>query len=151
MSATKPISRVWTARLAVGLVTITLVACLLGSCTAARSNLGTSSSSCYLALPAATKAVGSQGRLLGVRLYSMKALRQKSPQLFKIPAREHNSRQRVCVIEFVGHFTNTSVSKPLGRPSGRLAIVALEAPSNQLLGTVILDHPPLQFGHSHIG
>ncbi len=140
-----------TFRLGVRVGTCALLAALLFGCTAARSNLGTSDSACYLALPAATKAVGSHGRLLGVRLMSLKALSQKSPHLFKSSLDEHPSRQRVCVIAFVGKFTSISVSKPLGRPSGRLAVVALEAPSNQLLGTAILDHPPLQFGHSHLG
>jgi hypothetical protein len=95
--------------------------------------------------------VGPHGKLLGVRLFNLEDLSKKFPRLFKGHLDAHPSRQRVCVIAFSGGFARTSVSKPLGLLSGRLAVVAVETPSNRLLGTVILDHAPLQFGHSHIG
>jgi hypothetical protein len=139
------------ARLASGLASCTLAAIISTGCVSARSNLGTSDSSCYLSLPSASKAVGSHSRLIGVHLFTLMGLRQQVPGLFKALPAGQNLRQRVCVIGFAGTFTNTSVSKPLGLPSGRLAVVVLKTPSNQLLGTVIFSRPPLHFGHPHIG
>jgi hypothetical protein len=136
---------------AMALVICALAACVLVGCANARSSLGTSDSSCYLALPAATTAVHSHGKLVGVHLYTLATLRQKEPRLFKRLSVPHASPQRICVFEFTGTFTKDSVSRPLGVPSGRLAVVVLKTPSNQLVGTVVLSHPPLRFNHTHIG
>ncbi len=128
-----------------------LVVCVVAGCTSVRSNLGTSDSPCYLALPAATKAVGQHSRLLGVHLYTLASLRHQSPKLFKQISSADSSGQRVCVLAFSGRFTSTSVSKPHGQPAGQVAIAVLTSPSNKLLGTVILKRTPLRFSHSHIG
>jgi hypothetical protein len=128
-----------------------LFAVVLTGCTAARSNLGTSDSSCYLALPTATKAVEGHGRLLGVHLLDLKTLRHRTPRFFETLATGNDGSQKVCVVEFEGHFDQSTVSKPLGRSSGRLAVVVSTSPANRLLGTVILARPPLHFGHPHIG
>ena len=139
-----------TRRLAGALAGCVLLATVLTGCTSARSGLGTSDSGCYLALPTATKAVESHGRLLGVHLFTLTALQHKAPHLFQKLATRASS-QRVCVIAFEGHFDANSVSAPLGRPSGRLAVVVSTIPANHLLGTVIFTRPPLHFGHPHIG
>jgi hypothetical protein len=139
-----------TRRLAGVLAGCVLLASVLAGCTSARSGLGTSDSSCYLALPTATKAVENHGRLLGVHLFTLTALEHKAPHLFQKLATRASS-QRVCVIAFEGHFDTSSVSAPLGRPSGRLAVVVSTIPANHLLGTVIFTRPPLHFGHPHIG
>ena len=138
-------------QLASGLAGCILLASAFAGCTSARSNLGTTDSSCYLALPTATNAVHAHGRLVGVDLLTLTALRQRAPQLFTALATKHVSPQRVCVVVFVGRFNKTSVSDPLGRSSGRLAVVVVATPSNQLLGTVILTRAPMHFGHTHIG
>ena len=138
-------------RVAVPLVVVTLAVCLLTGCTAARNSLGTSDSPCYLALPSATHAVGPHSRFIGVHQLTLYTLRQRYPRLFASLTAVETTSQRVCIIEFVGSFTRASVSKPLGRSSGRLAVVVTEAPSNRLLGTVIFHHPPLEFAHSHVG
>jgi hypothetical protein len=127
-----------------------LLAGVLAGCTSARSNLGTTDDSCYLALPAATHAVGAHARFLGVHLFTMSALHQHAPHLYNALATSHASSERVCVVAFEGHFTTSSVAHPRGRTSGRLAVVVARTPSNQLLGTVIFSHAPLRFGHSHI-
>jgi hypothetical protein len=126
-----------------------LAVCLLAGCTSARSNLGTTDSSCYLALPAATKVVGPHSRFIGVHLFTLASLRKRAPGLFDALPSQPASSQRVCTIAFVGTFTKTSVSKPLGLASGSVAVVISKTPSNQLLGTVIFDHTPIRFGHSH--
>jgi hypothetical protein len=128
-----------------------LLAGLLAGCTTARSNLGTSASSCYLALPTATKATRSHGRLLGVRRYTLSGLRKQAPQLLNDLATKEPASQSVCVIAFTGTFSAGSVSDPRGRASGHLAVVVSTAPGNHLLGTVIFTRAPLHFGHSHLG
>lgn len=140
----------WTTMVA-GLIGCVLVACLAAGCTVARSNLGTTDSPCYLALPAATMATGSHGKLIGVRLFRLNNLRQRYPRLYhELPA-AGTSRQQVCVLGFSGQFTRASVSRPYGKAAGHLAVVVLDAPSNRLIGTVIFNHQPIPLGHSHIG
>jgi len=138
-------------RITGGLAGILLAACVLAGCSAVRSNLGTSDSACYLSLAAASQAVHGSGKLAGVHLFTLTRLHEKAPRLYAGLAISHPSQARVCVIEFTGTFTDTSVARPLGSPAGRLAVVVLRTPSNELLGTVLLDHPPLHFGHAHLG
>jgi len=124
---------------------------LLTGCTTARSDLGTSSSSCYEALPTATKAVGGHGRLLGVDRFTLSSLHQNAPRFFEQLDPKGSASQRVCVVAFGGQFDASSVSGPHGRSSGHLAVVVSTTPGNHVLGTVILAQPPLHFGHSHAG
>ena len=133
------------------LASCVLVTCLLAGCTTARSSLGTSDSSCYLALPTANQAVHSAGRLVGVHLLTVAGLHKEAPGLFDRLALPVRTQQRICVIEFTGTFTAASVVEPRGADSGHLAVVIVKAPTNELLGTVILDRPPLHFNHTHIG
>jgi hypothetical protein len=120
-------------------------------CTTARSDLGTSSSGCYLALPTATKAVEGHGRLLGVDRFTLASLHQTAPRFFAQLDPKGAGSQRICVVAFGGRFDASSVSTPRGRSSGLLAVVVATSPGNHVLGTVILARPPLHFGHSHAG
>lgn len=138
-------------RWAAGAAGCVLLAGVLTGCTAARSNLGTSDSSCYLALPTATKAIGSHGHLLGVQRFSLSALRKKAPHLLHDLATTAPASETVCLIAFTGKFTAGSVSDPRGRSSGQLAVVVSTTPGNHLLGTVIFTKAPLHFGHFHAG
>jgi hypothetical protein len=95
--------------------------------------------------------VGSDSRLIGIHLYSMSELRKKVPHLYAYLSAANRTSGQVCVAAFSGHFTAGGVSKPLGRASGRLAVVVSASPSNKLLGTVIFRDLPLHFGHPHIG
>jgi hypothetical protein len=136
--------------------TTSVAACLLlgglaTACTTARSDLGTSTSSCYLALPTATKAVGGHGRLLGVQRFSLTSLHQQAPSLYGQLDPHAPGSQRVCVVAFGGRFDTASVHAARGLSSGLLAVVVSTTPGNHLLGTVILARPPLRFGHSHAG
>jgi hypothetical protein len=148
---TKRISRHLSFSFTRELAVCTLLILLAAGCTSARSNLGTSDSSCYLALPAATKAVGSHGRLLGVHLFTLTELRHQAPKLTTAISPKGPSSERVCVIAFSGHFRASTMTKPHGRPAGQVAIAVMTTPSNKLLGTVILRRIPLRFSHSHIG
>jgi hypothetical protein len=149
--ATKRMRRRRSFSLAVGLASCTLAICLAAGCASPRSNLGTSDSSCYLALPAAAKAVGSHSRLIGAHLFTLTDLRRQAPKLVAQIGAKGSPKQRVCVLAFSGQFRSTEVSKPHGQPVGQVAIVVLTNPSNSLLGTVILKKLPLRFSHSHIG
>jgi hypothetical protein len=138
-------------RITAGLVVCLASVCALAGCSTVRSDLGTSASPCYLALPAASRAVHGSGKLAGVELLTLTGLRREAPRLFAPLAIPRPSSDRICVIEFTGTFTESSVVRPFGSRSGRIAVVVLRTPSNRLLGTVILDHPPLHFGHTHVG
>lgn len=137
--------------LARGLAVSALVVGLAAGCTSVRSNLGTSDSSCYLALPAATHAVGSPSRLLGAHLLTLADLRRQAPKLVTQLSPKGRPTQSLCVLAFSGHFTSAQASKPHGHPTGKVAIVILTRPSNELLGTFILPRVPLRFSHFHIG
>jgi hypothetical protein len=137
-------------RWATGAAGCALIAGLLAGCTTARSNLGTSDSSCYLALPTATNAVNGHGHLFGVRRYTLSALRKQAPHLVQDLDTKKPGSQSVCVIAFTGKFTAGSVSDPRGRASGHLAVAVSTTPGNHLLGTVIFTRTPLHFGHSHL-
>jgi hypothetical protein len=128
-----------------------VLAVVVTGCTTARSDLGTSASSCYSALPTADSAVHGHGRLLGVQRFTLAALRQKTPHLFADLPPEEPSTQRVCVVAFGGQFSAASVEDARGRSSGHLAVVVSTTPGNHLLGTVIFARPPLRFSHTHAG
>ncbi len=128
---------------------LVLVASLLASCSAARTGLGTTDESCYLALPTAAKAVGGHGHLEGVRKYTLGGLRGVAPRLYRRLADDVPKKQSVCVAGYTGHFTASEVAKPLGRPSGTLAVAVVTTPANKLLGTLILTKLPVRFQHTH--
>jgi len=127
---------------------LVLAASLLTSCSSARSDLGTSDDSCYLALPTAAKAVGGHGHLEGVRKYTLSSLHSVAPKLYGRLAADVPKKQGVCLAGYTGHFSATEVAKPLGRPSGTLAVAVVTTPANRLLGTLILTKLPVRFGHT---
>jgi hypothetical protein len=131
---------------------LVVAATLLASCSSARSDLGsgdTSTSSCYLALPTAAKAVGGHGHLEGVRKYSLNSLRTVAPRLYGRLADDLPKKQGVCLAGYTGHFSAAEVEKPLGRPSGTLAVAVVTTPDNKLLGTLILTKLPVRFRQTH--
>jgi hypothetical protein len=128
-----------------------LLVALLGGCTSARSSLGTSDSSCFLALPTASQAVHHQGELLGLHRFTVGSLRKKAPKLLLELDTSEKSSQLVCVVAFRGEFHSSAVTGPKGRPEGKLAVVVTTTPANHVLGTVIFRRIPLRFSHSHVG
>ncbi len=137
-----------------GLLSCAVAAGVMAGCSSVRTDLGTSDSSCYIALPTATRAVGSHGHLIGVQLYTVDTLRRKLPLLSEALSKEADRpkpSQRICAVAFTGAFTRSTVSKALGRSSGSVAIVVSKFPSNQLLGTALVNRTPIHFGHTHIG
>jgi hypothetical protein len=132
-------------------VAFAVAAVLAAGCTTARSDLATSDSTCYRAIPTATDAVHGQGHLLGVERSSLATLRRQAPVLLRDVSSGEPSSQTVCVIAFEGQFTSASVAKPHGRSSGRLAVVVTTTPDDHLLGTLVFRQAPLSFGHAHFG
>ena len=126
---------------------LVVAASLLAACSGARSGQGTSAESCYLALPTAAKAVGGHGHLAGVRKFTLSGLHGVAPRLYDQLADEVPKGQAVCVVGYTGTFDSTMVAKPLGRPTGTLAVVVLTTPANKLLGTLILTKLPVRFQH----
>lgn len=124
-----------------------MAATLLTACSAARTGLGTSDESCYLALPTAAKAVGGHAHLAGVRKYSLAGMKTVAPRLYGRLAKDVPKGKSVCLAAYTGHFTQSSVEKPLGRPSGKVAIAVVTTPGAELLGTLILTKFPLRFQH----
>jgi hypothetical protein len=127
--------------------TLVLLASLLSACSTARTDLGTTNESCYLALPTAAKAVGGHGHLEGVRKYTVSSLKSVAPRLYGRLANDVSTKQAVCVAGYTGHFSASEVSKPLGRQTGTVAVAVVATPANRLLGTLILTKLPVRFEH----
>jgi len=145
-------------RTSLGGRTRTLLACAalavsalgLGGCAAAREELGTAASGCFVDLALASHAVHDHGRLLGVRLVSVTSLSAHAPLLFNAAEVEGRRLAQVCLVAFGGHFVARGVERPIGAPSGVLAVVELGYPRRRLLATLLVTRPPLPFGHYHI-
>jgi hypothetical protein len=122
----------------------------LGGCAAARSELGTASSVCYVDLALATRAVHHEGRLVGVRLVSVPSLRTHAPLLFKAAEVRGKRLSQVCLVGFGGDFSARHVERPIGETAGHLAVVELDYPQRELLATLLVRRPPVSFGHYHL-
>lgn len=133
---------VWVAATALG-------ASVFAGCTSARSGLGTSDESCYLALPTASKAVGGHGHLTGIRKYRVADMKKLAPNLYDYLADQAPGTQAICLAGYTGLFSNTMVEKPVGRATGKLAVVVVTSPGNRVLGTLILKKLPVRFQHTH--
>ena len=148
-----PVRRVRLRRAARLLPALLLAGSLLAACSSARTSQGTSSESCYLALPTAEDAVGTPAQthphLEGVRKFTVAQLNGPAPRLYAKLKDELPGKQSVCLVAYTGHFDTADVSKAFGRSSGSLAVVAVKTPGNDLLGTLILSHLPVRFSHTH--
>jgi hypothetical protein len=138
--------RLWQ-RLAAVCGTLVLTTALLTACSGVRTSQGTSDESCYLELPTAAAAVHGHGHLAGIRKFTLSEFHTVAPRLYKALAGDVPAHQSVCVAAYTGHFTAASVEKPLGRPSGILAVPVVTSPGKMLLGTLILSKLPVKFQH----
>lgn len=132
----------WTAAL--------VTAAALSGCAAARNELGTVNSDCYIAIPAAFRAVHHHGRLAGVRLVSVASLRTQAPLLYEAARSKGKSTRDVCLVAFTGEFLAESVTVPVGDTAGSVAVVELGYPAKRLFATLVLRRPPIPFGHFHL-
>ena len=135
------------ARIRALVAVVVLSAAVLVSCSTARTDVGTSDESCYLALPTAAKAVGGHGHLAGIHKFSQGSLKTLAPRLERSFQDKVPRGQSVCLAAYTGHFTRAQAMKPIGRLAGTVAVAAVTSPGNELLGTVILARIPLRFQH----
>ncbi len=124
-------------------------ALVFAGCSSARTGLGTTDESCYLALPTASKAVGGHGHLTGIRKYSISGLKSVAPKLYDALSDQVPKGQSVCLAGYTGVFTQGMVTKPLGRSAGKVAVVVVTRPGNKVLGTMLLSKVPVRFQHTH--
>lgn len=136
-------------RFAVWALAVVMAAALTG-CASVRNELGTVNSDCYIALPAAFRAVHHHGKLDGVRLVSVASLRTKSPLLYDAAVAKGRVKKNVCLVAFVGNFLAASVTGPIGDTAGHVAVVELGYPDKHLIATLVLRRPPLPFGHFRV-
>lgn len=125
-------------------------AATFAGCAAARNELGTANSGCYVDLSAAIHAVHHRGRLVGVRLVSVASLRRHAQRLFATAEARGKRPAEVCLVAFGGRFSAANVERPIGDTTGHLAVVELGYPHRKLLATLLVSHAPLPFGHSHL-
>jgi hypothetical protein len=145
--AVRPAAHRLVRRVAAAAAALVVAASLLAACSSARTDIGTTDESCYLALPTAAKAVGGHAHLAGIRKYSLGAMKGVAPRLYGRLAQHVPKGKSVCLAAYTGQFTQYSVSKPLGRPAGTFAVAVVTIPGDQLLGTLILMKFPVRFQH----
>ncbi len=128
---------------------VVLGASTFAGCSSARVGLGTADESCYLALPTASQAVGGHGHLTGIRKYRVQDMKSLAPRLYGYLADQAPKSQVICLAGYTGFFSKAMVEKPIGRPTGKLAVVVVTFPGNKVLGTLILKMLPVRFQHTH--
>ena len=116
-------------------------AVMASACAAPRNTLGTSSSTCFRALPTAKTAVHHKGRLVGVRRMGRDNVTRVLPPMGTVHSRY------VCVVGFRGPYQSGEVDAPGPSPSGRYALVVVTHRGTTLLKTVLVDRLPLRLGH----
>lgn len=132
------IGSTWSRRIAVLVVSIALG--LGGASCAGHAVLGTTSSPCFQALPAAADAVAHRGKLVGVRLESVSRLSRLVPG---VPL----SGKRLCLFAFRGDFGPASVQSPSDTASGPYALVIVKPDGSEVLATVVTRRLPQRFRH----
>ncbi len=126
----------------------------LGGCASAHNSLGTGSSTCFQALPSATKAVHNKGLFLGVRRVRLSQLRRPpspapgQPSTSQPPTTLSPSQaeRSVCVVAFQGRFGPGDVERAPPR-SGNYAIVVIGEHGGDPLRAFVTDTLPLHFRH----
>ena len=124
-------------------VGLALAVVALGGCASAHNSLGTGSSSCFQALPSATKAVHSKGRLLGVRRVTLAQLRRPPTTSSSLPP----SDRSVCVVAFQGKFVPGDVDHVAVPRNGNYAVVVVGEHGGEPLHASVTDQLPLRFRH----
>ena len=138
-------TRIAKGRLAVMVASFAVaIGALTSSCAGASAGLGTSSSTCFSALPASFGAVGHHSRLLGVRLLPATKIRRFIPDL---PASKGGD---LCVLAFQlpdsrGQFV---VKKFDDRIEGKFELVIYSLATKKVLTTRRRPALPIRFAHA---
>jgi hypothetical protein len=138
-------------------VSLAVTAAGTGACGAGRNILGTNTSTCFLALPVAKRAVEDRGKLAGVRMIDIPKLTNAPDDrrvrnllaLMTVPL-----PRDVCLVAYTGSYTLAQVGQPAGVPppggEARYAIAVVTTPKSQLLGTFVVQRLPLDFARAHL-
>lgn len=123
------------------LVSAVAAGALVAGCAQAHNDLGTASSDCYRAVPAAAREVGG-GSLVGVRKANLDRLRRRLP-----PGTDLQDR-RVCLVAYRGHYGEAHpLPHQVATRSGSYAIVAVDVRHGVVLSSFVTDHLPVRFRH----
>jgi len=112
---------------------------MLAGCTP-RNNLGTASSECIKAIPAATNDVHHKGKPEGVRVVMASRLASRLPRVAPL------GTQRVCLVAFSGDFQPGDVTSAAVQRAGHFAVVVVDT-KGKVLDAYVLDRLPLRFRH----
>ena len=112
---------------------------LLAACTP-RNNLGTTSTACIKAIPAATADVHRKGRPEGVREVIAARLAPRLPRLAPL------GNQHLCLVAFSDDFKPGDVTSAATQRAGRYAVVVVDT-KGKVLVAFVLDSLPLRFRH----
>ena len=160
-------------RLAYILAGLVFMMITLASCAGGHSNLGTASSTCFLALPQASQAVQGHGTLVGVKSFNpaklTKELQARASRLAQIgssgTSAPNHSRELaaahfitrelarfghrdVCAIEYKGNYLPQSVSNAVDpNASGKYALIVLPEKGGQPVISMVLKKLPLAMRH----
>ncbi|MGH9068506.1 MAG: hypothetical protein ACRD0J_13620 [Acidimicrobiales bacterium] len=129
----------------------------LGGCAAPHSSLGTPSSRCFKALPAAERAVHHQGRLLGIRLSSTTKVVKLAQRLgwsagsvtpSELPGPPASTVRPLCVAAFKGRFNPDQVAGAwAGSTAGSYAVVVVSPSGDGPVRSFVVAHLPVHFHH----
>lgn len=114
----------------------------LSACSSRGASLGTTSSPCFHALPAASETVGPGGHFLGVRLVPASRLVPRLPQATSL------GKAKVCVVAYKGRYSAGQLSHSINDLSGEYAIVVVREDGSVVLATAVLSRLPLAFRHT---
>ncbi|MDA8197131.1 MAG: hypothetical protein M0019_08020 [Actinomycetota bacterium] len=132
-------------RRGLAVVSLLFATTVLSSCGGASAGLGTSSSPCYAALPPAFQAVGSGGRMIGVRLLSSK----NSKRLERVF--QYKSGDKICLVAF--EFPNPksgkmTVTTDVDRIIGNFRLVFFDLSKSKVILVHQSNFLPVKFAHS---
>ncbi|HEU5004045.1 MAG TPA: lipoprotein [Actinomycetota bacterium] len=123
------------------LLVVAVAALALAGCAGQRNSLGTGSSACFRALPAARAAVHQQGRYLGVRQVKASAVAKRHAEFAAFGS------ETLCIVAFQGSFEPGSVNGANPAKGGAYAVVAVDAKTAKAVAAFVVDRLPLRFTH----
>ena len=119
---------------------LVLAAALLASCSSARIDTGTTPT--RVTWPCRRRPRRSAATATSRGCASTRSQpAQHRPEALRPAGPDVSKKQAICVAGYTGHFTSSEVSKPLGHPSGTLAVAVVTTPGNRLLGTLFSANP----------
>lgn len=125
--------------LATTVMAVLATAAMLAGCTP-RNNLGTVSTECVKAIPAAANDVHHKGKPEGVRVVVASRLANRLPRFAPL------GNQHVCLVAFSDDFQPGDVTSASVQRAGHFAVVVVDT-KGKVLDAFVLDRLPLRFRH----